>query len=96
MPDRDREFAQRGMIGRTLAAGVALSGLVIAAGLAREAMRLDAQAWLRAGIIILVSTPYLRVLQLAAMFARQREWRFAALALTVIALMGLGAALGLR
>lgn len=96
MPDRDQESAQRRAISRTLAAGVALGSLAIAIGLAEEALRLDGGVWLKAGIIILVSTPYLRVLQLAAMFARRQEWRFAVLALTVLALMGLSAGLSLR
>jgi uncharacterized membrane protein len=79
-----------------LAIGVGLSAALIAAGLLRAAFAPDAQAWLRAGIFVLVATPYLRVLQMAALFARRREWRFMALAFAVFALMSLGVALGLR
>jgi len=52
--------------------------------------------WTLAGICLLIATPYLRVLQLSAAFARSRERRFLALSLTVFLLMSLGAFLGAR
>ncbi len=94
MPDSGRDPEGRA-IGRTLAAGVYQSGLLIAAGLVLSALGSGGQSWIKAGIIALIAIPYIRVIQLGAMFARRREWRFTALSAAVLSLMGIGAALGL-
>jgi len=90
LPPDEKDLALRGALSRTLSAGVWLSGLLIAAGLAFS------ERCLLAGICLLIATPYLRVLQLSAAFARSRERRFLALSLTVFLLMSLGAFLGAR
>jgi uncharacterized membrane protein len=95
MPAEPREIELRGALSRTLSAGVLLSGASIGIGLALSALgRSRGEAWLLFGIVALVATPYLRVAQLAAAFARRREWRFLALSLTVLLLMTFGAFLG--
>jgi len=96
LPARDRDLEERAAVSRTLAAGVGLSAALLLAALAGSALGWDTRAWTRAGVMVMVATPYLRVLQLAALFARRREWRFVVLAIAVFALMGAGAALGLR
>lgn len=50
--------------------------------------------FLAAGIVVLVATPLARVLALAVGFAMERDWRFAAVALAVAMILGLGVAAG--
>lgn len=78
----------RRQISLLLAAGVWLSAALLALGLAMS--RPD---WLRAGLLVLLMTPPLRVAALAAVWAREKDWRFAAAAAGVLALMLSGAAL---
>lgn len=78
----------RALVSALLAGGVWTSAGLMAAGLA--AGRPD---WLRAGLLVLLATPPLRVAALALVWARERDWRFAAAAAGVLALMLSGAAL---
>lgn len=86
----ERDLALRGALSRTLSVGVWLSAALIAAGL------LFSDACLLAGLWLLVATPYLRVLQLSAAFAKGGERGFLALSLAVLGLMSLSAFLGAR
>jgi uncharacterized membrane protein len=50
--------------------------------------------FLAAGVLVLVATPFLRIIALVATFALDRDWRFAAVATTVAAILALAIALG--
>lgn len=80
-----------------LRAGVWLSGAAMAAGVllaAWSGRAADGEALALLGVAALVATPVLRVLLLAAAFARGRQWRLLAAALAVLGLLGAGVALG--
>ncbi len=47
-----------------------------------------------AGILVLAATPALRVLALLLLWAEEKDWRFVAVALAVIATLGAALALG--
>lgn len=85
----DRELGA--LVHRLLFWGVAASGALVAAGLlaARSAV-------VEAGLVLLMATPVARVAALAWFFGRKGETRFAAISGSVLALLGLGLALGLR
>lgn len=51
---------------------------------------------LGAGVLVLAATPFVRVLALAAIWARMRDWRFVTVAAVVLALLALAATLGGR
>ncbi len=59
-----------------------------------QAMHGDGSAILNLGILILMLTPILRVLVLAIGWLLEKEWRFAAIALCVLALLATSAILG--
>jgi uncharacterized membrane protein len=93
--------------GLALAAALLTAGLALAVGEARLTSHPVAlsqilpflargrpSGYLAAGVLVLVATPAVRVLVLAAGFARERDWRFAAVALAVAAILGLGVAVG--
>jgi uncharacterized membrane protein len=50
--------------------------------------------FLAAGVLVLVVTPFLRVLTLIVSFALDRDWRFVWVAVGVAAILALGIALG--
>jgi hypothetical protein len=50
--------------------------------------------FMAAGVLVLVATPFLRILALVVGFALDRDWRFVAVAVTVGAILALGIALG--
>jgi hypothetical protein len=99
----------------SLLAGLVVSGLLMAVGLAaalvsgaarpegappgvaalfRMAAGGDGSALMDLGLLALMATPLLRVVVLAAGWALAREWRFAAVAVVVLGLLGLSLALG--
>lgn len=82
------------LAGLALSLGVWVSGLTMAAGVAWSAAggREDLAWW---GIAALVATPYLRVVFLAAAYARRRDMRMLAIALCVLGLLAAGVLLGL-
>ena len=85
-------------VGRILLGGVCASGFLVAAGLTRTlALGIDdraARVWLLTGLFILIGTPIGRILFLAAGFAKSREWRFCAICLALLGLIGLGVLAG--
>jgi uncharacterized membrane protein len=69
-----------------LARGIALSELILAAGLAQWALGLwpdTVDDVLTAGLVALMSTPIVRVLATLAEYVHTREWFFAAATLIV-------------
>jgi uncharacterized membrane protein len=50
--------------------------------------------FMAAGILVLVATPFLRILALVVAFVLERDWRFVAVALSVAGILALGLALG--
>lgn len=60
------------------------------------ATRGDGSDLLDLGLLVLIATPVVRVAVLAIGWAIDRNWRFAAVALAVLALLGAGMALGVR
>lgn len=79
-------------VSRLLGAGVAASGLLLAAGLMAPAGRRD--SLLRAGILLLIFTPVARVALLAGTFALRKEWRMFLVSAGVLGLLGGGILLG--
>lgn len=50
--------------------------------------------FMAAGLALLLATPVARVVVLVAAYARERDWRYAAIALAVLALLVLGVVVG--
>lgn len=93
--ERD-DALERGLVGRTLAYGTRLSGALIAAGVLAQTLSGRGSRLAAAGIVLLVATPYLRVLMMTGIFLRQRERRMAAVSAAVLALMVFGAFFGMK
>ena len=67
-------------IGMIAAAAVVLAGLMV--------YRVTGeQAWIRAGLLILIVTPVARVAFAAGAFALQRDWTYVAISTIVLALL---------
>ena len=86
------------VLGRVLLIGSSISTIVLAAGLALVlgAPSMALGGWLlRAGLIVLMATPALRVLAAVIEYARSGDWLFAALTSTVLLVLAgsLGVAL---
>lgn len=64
--------------------------VTIPAGIAHA----DAAAFIHLGVLVLMSTPMLRVIVLAFEFARDREWAFVAITLGVLFLLIVSFVLG--
>lgn len=100
---------------RSLLAGLVVSGLLMAAGLAvalgtgrprpdgppaplgsnlRLAARGDGVGLMDLGLLVLMATPVLRVVVLAVGWGLERHWRFLAVALAVLGLLGVSAWMG--
>lgn len=62
--------------------------------LLRRAARADGLGWMDFGLLILMATPVLRVGVLALAWGIERNWRFLAVALVVLGLLGVSVALG--
>jgi uncharacterized membrane protein len=56
----------------------------------------DPTAFLSLGLIVLLATPAMREVVLLWGYARQRQWRFAAIALAVMIILAVSVVLGLR
>jgi uncharacterized membrane protein len=56
----------------------------------------DPSGLLDLGLLVLLATPFARVVALVIAFASRREWLFAGISLVVIAILALSAFLGLR
>jgi uncharacterized membrane protein len=92
-------------VGYTLRAGLVLSTVLLAGGLAARLVSgiSDAPAALpwtfegdlgmvlsSLGVTVLAMTPALRVLALVVLWAKERDWRFVAVALAVVATLSAG------
>lgn len=81
--------------GAALRAGVAASVAIMVAALVLSALRPgrgETLAWI--GVAILIATPLLRVVFLAAAFARGRQWRLLAASVAVLGMLAAGIVLG--
>jgi uncharacterized membrane protein len=91
MPGRDGGSLELA-IGRVLRVGVAASSVCLAAGLLLTLAGRDgrvAQVVLTSGLVILLATPAARVVVSVVEYAKERDWLFVALTLTVLlALVG--------
>jgi uncharacterized membrane protein len=93
MSSQTRDRALRVGVHHVLLAGVCMSGALMALGLLAGGP-LGAQA-LRAGIIVMITTP-IRVLLLVVGFALERDWLFSAISAAVLVMLVAGAFLGAR
>lgn len=90
------ETRLRASIHHLLLGGVLASALLMAAGLLVSPWaRPLGMASMRAGILLLILTPVLRVVRLAAGYGRARDWPFFWASLGVLGLLAAGIALSL-
>jgi uncharacterized membrane protein len=78
------------LVGRVLRVGGITSTIVLAVGLVLSLAWPSAPAAgavLRIGLIILIATPVARVVASVAQYTAERDWLFAALTLTVLAVL---------
>ncbi len=78
------------LLGRVLGAGLAVSVVVLAAGLALTlagTAPAAADRILRIGLIILMATPVARVVAATLEYAMERDWAFLAITLSVLAVL---------
>jgi uncharacterized membrane protein len=76
------------LLGRVLVTGVLSSAALLAAGIASQMAGWSAASPLiRAGLILLMATPILRVAVSVVEYARLRDWFFASTALAVLAVL---------
>jgi uncharacterized membrane protein len=88
IPDRKRLERLERNLGRLLVAGVALSAVALALGLALQLVEPGStvsQDLLSAGFMILMATPMLRVIVSVVEYVLMREWFFMATTLVVVA-----------
>ena len=78
------------LIGRMLQIGVAAAAAVTAIGFGLLLAGRDGRAVIQLGVLILVSTPVVRVAFMVIWFARERDRLYTALALFVLAVLALG------
>jgi uncharacterized membrane protein len=97
--DHARHPALERRLAQLLRYGTWIGSLVIAVGLALAWLVPDsALPGTRAvtlGVALFIFLPILRVAVMLGVFLRDRDYRFAAIALLVLAVIGLGAALGI-
>ena len=76
-------------LGHLLSAGVIVSTLLFAVGLAIDVVAhgVLSMSLLHAGLIVLMATPFARVAVSVVEYARERDWLFAALTLAVLAVL---------
>lgn len=81
------ELEQR--LGRLLATGVIISATLFAVGLAIEIVAGGTlSTWLlHAGLVVLMATPFARVVVSVVEYVRERDWFFAAATLAVLAVL---------
>jgi uncharacterized membrane protein len=80
-----------------LLGGVALSALLMGAGLLGSALGSPSGVeWIRGGILVLTLTPVARVALLAASYALRRDWFFFPISCGVLLLLAVGIILGLK
>ena len=95
MPAESEGREEGRFAGAALRVGVWASVAIMAAALVLSVLRPgrgETLAWL--GVAVLVATPLLRVVFLAAAFARGRQWRLLAASVAVLGLLAAGIVLG--
>ena len=86
-PDRSAVAPLERSIGRVLRLGTVMSSVCLAAGLLLTIVGMGgglAGALLAAGLLILIATPAARVIVSVVGYAREGDWLFVALTLTVL------------
>lgn len=81
------------LLGRVLVGGVAISAIVLALGLVVEFAGGDAGMLLRAGLLLLMATPIVRVAVSLVEYVRMRDWFFTATTATVLVVLLTGVAI---
>jgi uncharacterized membrane protein len=98
--DRKRPADLERRLATTLQFGTLVGSCIIAVGLALSATgeppSTAAVAIIRAGIALFILLPALRVLLMVVVFVCERDYRFGAIAALVLAVIVVGAALGVR
>jgi uncharacterized membrane protein len=87
MTERDPLDALEHQLGRLLRAGVTLSTLALGAGLVAALAGLGAglsATLLTIGVVVLIGTPFARVVVSSVAYARRRDWTFLLLTLIVL------------
>ncbi len=95
MPAESEGREEGRFAGAALRVGVWASVAIMAAALVLSVLRPgrgETLAWL--GVAVLMATPLLRVVFLAAAFARGHQWRLLGASVTVLGLLAAGIALG--
>jgi uncharacterized membrane protein len=64
------------------------------ADIARGLVRLDAAAYLSVGLLVLIATPFVRVIGSMVAFALQRDRRYVLITAAVLVVMSIGVVLG--
>ena len=83
----------RGGFGRILGAGVIVAAVLLTAGLALWTLGLEpvvAERLFHAGFVALMLTPVVRVIASIVAFAHERDWLFALITLSVLAVLAGG------
>jgi uncharacterized membrane protein len=99
-PQRDRRLERR--LATMLRLGTWAGSCIIAVGWLMSAIaepalpRPAAMAVVRTGIALFILLPGLRVLLMAVVFVRERDYRFSAIAALVLTIIAVGAALGVH
>ncbi|HSL20307.1 MAG TPA: DUF1634 domain-containing protein [Vicinamibacterales bacterium] len=93
MPDTEQLHRLETLLGRVLVGGVILSASVLAIGLAVEVAGGNAHALLRAGLLVLMATPIVRVAVSLVEYVRMRDWFFTATTAAVLAVLLTGVVL---
>jgi uncharacterized membrane protein len=73
-----------------------LPAVVPFAGIPAGLLQGNPTAFLSLGLLVLLATPAMRELVLLISYTRQREWRFAGIALVVMIILAASVVLGLR
>jgi len=87
------------ILGRVLLIGSGLSTIVLALGLVLAVLwpaHAAGERLLRAGLVILMATPALRVLVSVVEYAQRRDWLFAGLTATVLLVLASSLLVALR
>lgn len=95
-PDLARHPELERLLARVLHCGTWLATCVIALGLALPLIGRPGAGIVTAGIALFILLPVLRVLLMLIVFVRERDYRFGAIAALVLAIIALGAALGVH
>ena len=79
------------LLAHLLDKGTWLASAVIAVGLLLTGAGAPGMSVVRAGIALFIGLPVLRVMVMMAVFWRERDYRFGAIALVILLIIGVGA-----